>query len=123
MSADTMVERLRPALKLLPVECHDTPDYAEATGPQFQAMTMVPEAFLALNKLPELFDYIERLEAEKRMLVEQCANWLRNNITQISETNIEGVCAAMVAEVSAQERATEAERPAEQAGTSPLTGS
>ena len=69
-SGEEIVGKLKPALKLLPIECHDTPDYAEATGPQFRAMTMVPEAFLALRALPEAIAFIEAQQATYRGLVE-----------------------------------------------------
>jgi predicted nucleic acid-binding protein len=59
-----LVERLRPALALLPIECRDTPDYAEATGPEFQAMTMRPDAFLALNSLPATLDALATRDAD-----------------------------------------------------------
>ena len=60
-----LVERLRPALALLPIEVHDTPDYAEATGPQFQAMTLAPQAFTALNHLPGL---LATIESQQRLI-------------------------------------------------------
>lgn len=78
MSDTDLIERLRPALALLPIECHDTADYAEATGKDFQAMTMRPDAFLALNALPELFDIIEQFTADVESLKRRAARTVRN---------------------------------------------
>jgi len=64
----TLLERLEPALELLPVTVEDGQDYATATGPQFQAMTMKPEAFLALNALPDAIATIRSLQAENERL-------------------------------------------------------
>ena len=65
-------ERLRGLMEkasaLLPIVGRDGPDYAEVTGTGFQAMTMNPQAFAALNDLlpalPTLLARIDELEAE-----------------------------------------------------------
>jgi hypothetical protein len=83
--ASDLEGRLRPALVLLPIECRDTANYAEATGPQFQAMTMRPDAFLALNALPEVFDALASARAEiagLRGVLGEAAGWFQDYATE-----------------------------------------
>ncbi len=57
--------------ELLPITVHNGPDYAEAYGTDFQAMTMRPERFEALAKvlpgLPSLLDEITALREALQM--------------------------------------------------------
>lgn len=62
---EKLLGELEAATGLLPITCHDTPDYAEATGTDFIAMTMRPNAFMALNHLPTLITTIRALMEEK----------------------------------------------------------
>lgn len=59
-----LVEQMKRAALMLPIRVHNGQDYAEAFGQDFQAMTMTPERFEALNGLPQWIDRIEALERE-----------------------------------------------------------
>lgn len=57
------------AAELLPITVHDGRDYAEAYGTDFQAMTVYPERFKALNDfLPSAPALLACARAAKRVL-------------------------------------------------------
>lgn len=51
---------------LLPMQRNDTQDYAEVTGPSFQAMSVAPESLLALAALPRLLFEVRAGRAAKQ---------------------------------------------------------
>lgn len=89
---DLVERRLAIAARLLPIDRHDTPDYAEVTGDSFQAMTVDPEAFEALIALPEAIAELTRLratllraEAWKREALEVEREWNPQAIAKLLE--------------------------------------
>jgi hypothetical protein len=78
MTTERLKELLAKARDILPIVISDGPlgddgpMYAEATGVDFQAMTVNPRAFEALNELlpalPALIARIEEVEAENARL-------------------------------------------------------
>lgn len=47
----------------LPLVRHDTPDYAEISGPNMQAMSTAPDALMLLNDVPAVLTELQSLRA------------------------------------------------------------